>query len=155
VRHVPEGDLAWALIDAAKPHLTIAERNYAFVTVGAGDTFPAILALVKIVAAKRIPLHRQLLQQCATWLDAYNVDNEYDHVRHVIKSCVVLTSSQAATAIRPGNAAPKIPPPLAVTAKCRARRQPSACYSDLLDGGGDRGGRVPVTGISILFPRRR
>jgi hypothetical protein len=130
VRHVHEGELAWALIDAAKPHLTIAERNYVFASVGAGDTFPAILTLIKIVAAKRIPLRRQLVQQCATWLDAYNVDNEYEHVRHIIDSFVVLTSIQVATAIRPGRAAPKTPPPLAVTAKYRARRQPPTRAAD-------------------------
>jgi hypothetical protein len=125
VGHVHEGDLAWALIDAAKLHLTIAERNDVFVTVGAGDTFPAILTLIEIVAAKRIPLRRHLVQQCATWLDAHNVYNEYEHVRHIIDSFVVLTSIQAATTIKPGPAAPKTAPPLAVTAKCRARRQPA------------------------------
>jgi hypothetical protein len=130
VGHVHEGDLAWALIDAAKPHLTIAERNYVFVTVGAGDTFPAILTLIKIVAAKQIPLRWHLVQQCATWLDAYNVHNEYEHVRHIIDSFVVLTSIQAATAIRPGPAVPKTPSPLAVTAKYRARRRPATRAAD-------------------------
>jgi hypothetical protein len=42
VTHAQETNLAWALIDAAKPHMNIGERNYAVVTVGAGDTFPAI-----------------------------------------------------------------------------------------------------------------
>jgi hypothetical protein len=49
-------DLAWALIDAAKPHLNSLERNYVFVTVGAGDTFAAVHQLLKLIAAKQIPL---------------------------------------------------------------------------------------------------
>lgn len=125
VGRINEGDLAWALIEAAKPHLTIAERNYVFVAVGAGDTFPAILTIIKIVAAKQIPLRRHLVQQCATWLDAYNVHNEYEDVRHIIDRFVVPTSIQTPAAIRRVPAPPKRPPPpLVVRARYRPPRVP-------------------------------
>jgi hypothetical protein len=130
VGYVHEGDLAWALIDAAKPHLTVAERNYVFVTVGAGDTFSVILAIIRIVAAKRIALRRHLVQQCATWLDAYNVDNEYEHVRHIIDSFVLPTSLQAASTIKRSLATPKPPPLLAITEKYRTRRHPATRTAD-------------------------
>jgi hypothetical protein len=131
VGHVNEGDLAWALIEAIKPHLTIAERNYVFVAVGAGDTFPAILTIIKIVAAKQLPLRRHLVQQCATLLDAYNVHNEYEHVRHIIDSFVVPTSIQTFAAIRRVPAPPKRPPPpLVVKARYPPTRRPAPRSAD-------------------------
>jgi len=39
VQNVQETNLAWALIEVAKPHLNRLDRNYAFVATGAGDTF--------------------------------------------------------------------------------------------------------------------
>ena len=51
-----EANLAWALALAAKPHLDALERNYTFVTIGAGETFAAIHTLLKWVAIKRIPV---------------------------------------------------------------------------------------------------
>lgn len=71
VQNVEETDLAWALIDAARHRLNTHERNVVFVAVGAGDTFATIRTLLKLIAAKRIPLPPDLVQLCATWLDAY------------------------------------------------------------------------------------
>jgi hypothetical protein len=64
VQNVQETNLAWALIEVAKPHLNRLERNYAFVTTGAGDTFAAIHRLLTLLAAKGIPLSPNLVRLC-------------------------------------------------------------------------------------------
>jgi hypothetical protein len=125
VRNVLQTDLAWALIDAAKPHMTAGERNYVFVTVGAGDTFPAICSLIKLVADKHIPLHPALVQQCATWLDAYILHQDHDHLRRLIEGLLLPNAIQVHAAIRRASARPKPPPPLIVSAKYRAKRHTS------------------------------
>jgi len=71
VRNGEAANLAWALIEAAKPHLNAGERNYVFVTIGAGDTFAAIHGLINLIGGKRIPLHPHLVQLCATWLHGF------------------------------------------------------------------------------------
>jgi len=99
VRNVQETNLAWALIDAAKPHLNARERNYVFVTVGAGDTFAAIRSLINLVAAKCIPLRPHLVQLCTRWLDSYVLHEEYGHLRRLIEGFLMPDTIQASTAI--------------------------------------------------------
>ena len=41
-RLVRPTNLAWALADAAKPHLNAAERSDVYMSIGAGETFTAI-----------------------------------------------------------------------------------------------------------------
>jgi hypothetical protein len=117
VRSVQETDLAWALIDVAKPHMHAGERNFVFVAVGAGDTFAAIRSLINLIAAKRIPLRPHLMQQCATWLDAYTFHDAHEQLRRVIEDFLMPTSIQASTAIRRLSTPPKSLPLLAVTGK--------------------------------------
>jgi hypothetical protein len=124
VRNAQAASLAWALIEAAKPHMNAGERNYVFVTVGAGDTFAAIRSLIKLVAAKHIPLRRQLAQQCATWLDGYTFHNAHEHLRRIIDGFLMPSSIQASTAIRPPSTPPKPRPLLTVTGKKRTRHLP-------------------------------
>jgi hypothetical protein len=112
-----EANLAWALIEAAKPHMNAGERNFVFVTVGAGDTFAAIRNLINLIAAKRIPLHPHLMQLCTTWLDAYAFHDAHEHLRRVIEDFLMPTSIQASTAIRRLSTPPKPLPLLAVTGK--------------------------------------
>lgn len=89
VRNVQETNLAWALIDCAKPQLNARERNYVFVAVGAGDTFAAIRTLINLIAAKRVPLRPHLVQLCATWLDSYALHEEYGQLRRVMDGFVM------------------------------------------------------------------
>jgi hypothetical protein len=117
VRSVQETDLAWALIEAAKPHMNAGERNFVFVSIGAGDTFAAIGSLINLVAAKRIPLRPHLMQPCATWLDAYTFHDAHEQLRRVIEDFLMPTSIQASTAIRRLSTPPKSLPLLAVTGK--------------------------------------
>jgi hypothetical protein len=117
VRNVREADLAWALIEVAKPHMNDGERNFVFVSIGAGDTFAAIRSLINLLAAKRIPLRPHLMQLCRTWLDSYALHDAYEHLRRVIEDFLMPTSIQALTAIRRPSTPPKPLPLLAVTGK--------------------------------------
>ena len=110
--------------------MTHAERNYVFVTVGAGDTFATISTIIKLIAVKQIPLRRHLAQQCATWLDAYEAHNAYEHLRRLIESFVVLKSTQASASKRQAPATPKSAPPLAVTVQYRSTRRPATRAAD-------------------------
>lgn len=79
-----EANLAWSLIDVAKPQLTAHERNHVFVSVGAGDTFTAIRILLKLIAVKGIPLQPSLVQRCVTWLEAYVLHEDHERLRQLI-----------------------------------------------------------------------
>lgn len=83
--HVQETNLAWALIDVAKPELDVRERNHVFICVGAGDAFTAIRILVKLIAVKQIPVEPELLQLCVTWLEAYVLHDDFDQLRLLIE----------------------------------------------------------------------
>jgi hypothetical protein len=65
-------------MEAAKPQMNAGERNYVFVTIGAGDTFTAIRSLINLAGAKRIPLHPHLVQLCAAWLRGYAFHDEHE-----------------------------------------------------------------------------
>jgi hypothetical protein len=73
VPNVQETNLAWAVVEAAKPYLSARDRNHVFVAVGAGDTFRTIRLLLKLASTKQIPLPAELVQRCTTWLDTYGL----------------------------------------------------------------------------------
>ena len=66
VQNVLETNLAWALIEAAKPHLSRSERHAIFVVVGAGDTFGTIRRLFDCIASKQILLRADLVVRCGS-----------------------------------------------------------------------------------------
>lgn len=84
MQNVQETNLAWSLIDVAKPELDARERQHVFVSVGAGESFTAIRILIKLIAIKQIPLHPSLVQLCATWLEAYALHEDHDRIRMLI-----------------------------------------------------------------------
>jgi hypothetical protein len=88
MQHLQETNLAWLLIEAAKPELDTRERNHIFICVGAGDSFTAIRILIKLIAAKQICLHPHLAQLCATWLDAYALHEDHERIRLLIDGFV-------------------------------------------------------------------
>jgi hypothetical protein len=114
VQNVQETNLAWTLIEEAKPHLNRLERNYAFVTTGAGDTFAAIHHLLKLIAAKGIPLRPHLVQLCVTWLDSYAFHDEEPYLRSLIDGYLLPDAIRALTAARVNalSTAPKRTEPL-------------------------------------------
>ena len=116
VQNVEETNLAWALIEVVKPHLKVLERNYVFVTAGAGDTFAAIHRLLKLVAAKRIPLPPPLVRLCVTWLDAYALHDEEPYLRGLIEGFLLPDAIRALTVcVNPLPTAPKRTEPAAIT----------------------------------------
>jgi hypothetical protein len=86
---VQETELAWALAEAVKPHLCAVDSAPVFVSIGAGETFAAIRHLCKLVAIKKIPLRRDLAQQCTTWLHAYVGHEDARYLRRLIEDCLV------------------------------------------------------------------
>ena len=114
VQNVQEMNLAWALIEVAKPHLNVLERNYVFVTTGAGDTFAAIHDLLKLIAAKGIPLRPSLVRLCVTWLDSYAFHDEEPYLRRLIEGFLLPDAMRALTAawVNPFSTAPKRTEPL-------------------------------------------
>ena len=118
-------DLAWALIDAVKSHLDALERNYVCVTVGAGDTFAAVHQLLKMIAAKRIPLQPHLVMLCRTWLGPYTGHEEYEYLRSLIDGFLMPDAIRASTESRRLPSAPKSRPSLTVTRKRLMRPFPA------------------------------
>jgi hypothetical protein len=121
VLNVRGSDLAWTLIDAVKPHLDALERNYVFVTVGAGDTFAAVHQMLKMIAAKRIPLQPHLVMLCRTWLGPYAGHEEYEYLRHLVDGFLMPDAIRASAAPRRLPSAQK-PRPLPTATRSRTMR---------------------------------
>jgi hypothetical protein len=98
MQNVQETNLAWALIEVVKPHLNVRERNFVFVTTGAGDTFAAIHQLLKLIAAKGIPLRPSLVRLCVTWLNSYAFHDEEQYLRRLIEGFLLPDAIRALTA---------------------------------------------------------
>jgi hypothetical protein len=97
---VQETDLAWALADAVKPHLSAVECNHVFMAIGAGEPFAAIRGLLKSAVTKRIALRRNLVQQCTTWLHAYGGHNDERYLRSLIEDDLVPHSIRVPATVR-------------------------------------------------------
>jgi hypothetical protein len=69
--HDDEIRLAWALAEAARPHLSNVERNDVHVAIGVGETFAAIHCLMTSAVGKKITLPAELVHRCTSWLGAY------------------------------------------------------------------------------------
>jgi len=88
-RIVPEADLAWALAEVTKPHLSAVERYGVFMAIGAGETFAAIRQLFSWVAIKRIPVGLDLVERCTTWLHAYAGHEDERYLRRLIENFLI------------------------------------------------------------------
>lgn len=97
---VEETNLAWALAEALKPHLSAVERNHVFVVIGAGEAFAAIRHLFKSAAFKRIPLRPDLLRQCTSWLHAYVGHEDERYLRHLIENYLMPDSIHVLATVR-------------------------------------------------------
>jgi hypothetical protein len=83
MQNVQETNLAWALIDAIKPHLNASERKVIFVVIGAGDTFSAIRRLFELIVLRHIALRAELVKRCMLWLNAYAGHEEEPYLRRL------------------------------------------------------------------------
>ncbi|TLH58171.1 hypothetical protein C1S79_27985 [Mycolicibacterium phocaicum] len=90
MQHIQENNLAWSLIDMAKPQLDARERSHVFISVGAGDSFTAIRILLKLIADKQIPLPPQLVQLCTGWLEAYSLHEDHERLHLIIEGLTVV-----------------------------------------------------------------
>lgn len=97
VQKAAEVNLAWVLIEVAKPRLSIHERDFVFVTIGAGDTFAAIRQLLGLIFSKGIPLQPRLVHLCATWLDAYVGHDQERCLRRAIDGLLTPSTIRGAT----------------------------------------------------------
>ena len=82
---VRETSLAWALADAAKPHLNVVERSDVYVAIGVGDTFAAIHSLITSPAGRRIAIPAQLVRECHGWLDFYAGHGDEPYLRGLVE----------------------------------------------------------------------
>jgi hypothetical protein len=88
-RIVSEADLAWALAEVTKPHLSAVERYDVFMAIGAGETFAAIRQLFSCVAIKGIPVGLDLVERCTTWLHAYAGHEDERYLRRLIENFLI------------------------------------------------------------------
>jgi hypothetical protein len=84
LQNAKEANLAWALVETVRPHLSDQERRHVFVSIGAGDTLVAVSQLLKVISAKEIPLWVDLVWRCTTWLDTYGLHIEAQRLRQPI-----------------------------------------------------------------------
>jgi hypothetical protein len=98
-RLVKPTNLAWALADAAKPHMNAVERSEVHVSIGLGETFAAIRALITSAADKRIALPAELLERCHGWLDVHIGHEDERHLRGLVEHVLSPYSTQTAKEI--------------------------------------------------------
>jgi hypothetical protein len=84
-RLVRPTNLAWALADAAKPHLNAAERSDVYVSIGVGETFAAIKDLITSAAGKRIALPAEVVQRRHGWLDVHIGHEDEQYLRGLVE----------------------------------------------------------------------
>jgi hypothetical protein len=101
-----QANLAWAIAEAVKSHLSIVERNDVYVAIGVGETFTAIHRLITSAATNQIVLPGELVQRCGTWLDAYVDHSEQQHLRGLVEYVLAPLSARDSFASH-GDSAPK------------------------------------------------
>jgi hypothetical protein len=88
--------LAWALADAARPYLSTPELNEIHISIGVGETFAAIDALVTAVARERLPLDAELAGTVAAWLDCYVGQDAEPRLRELLADISVVAGADSA-----------------------------------------------------------
>ena len=95
-----ETSLAWALAEAAKPHLNAVERSDVHVAIGVGDTFGAIRFLITSAADRRIALPAEVILGCHGWLDVYVGHEDERHLSGLVEQVLTpyaIRSQQGST----------------------------------------------------------
>lgn len=91
---VDETKLAWALAQAAQPHLDVVDRNNIYVAIGIGETFSAIHFLIAALAGKGVALRTDVVVTFTAWLDAYVGHDEEPRLRTLINQVKTYASDQ-------------------------------------------------------------
>ncbi|MES9396726.1 hypothetical protein ABER03_12160, partial [Cutibacterium acnes] len=76
--------LAWELAATARPYLSRVDADGIFITLGIGETFTAIDALITVIARNHIPLGDDLVATTASWLDCYLGHEAEPRLRHLL-----------------------------------------------------------------------
>jgi hypothetical protein len=97
---VQETNLAWALAEAVKPHLSEIERNHVFMAIGAGEAFAAIRGLLRSIAIKQIALRPDVVHQCTTWLRVYVGHRDEQYLRRLIEDYLMPYSIRIPASVR-------------------------------------------------------
>lgn len=80
--------LAWELAATARPYLSRAEADGIFITLGIGETFAAIDALITALAANHVPLGDDLVATTDNWLDCYLGQDAEPRLRHLLTEVI-------------------------------------------------------------------
>jgi hypothetical protein len=98
VRQSPDDvALAWELAATARPYLSRVDADRIYITLGIGETFTAIDALITAIARNHIPLSDDLVATTANWLDCYLGQDVEPRLRHLLIEVIAAASQQAAT----------------------------------------------------------
>lgn len=85
LRKAPDGgELAFQLAAIARPYLSLGEAHHIYVSIGVGDAFEAICALIAIIARDRIPLSTDVVAVVTSWLDCHRGQETEPHLRRLL-----------------------------------------------------------------------
>lgn len=99
MQHIRDAELAWSLIDIAKPKLDRRERNHVFICVGSGDSFTAMRIIIKLIVDKQIPLPMRLARLCAEWLETYVLHEDHQRLQELIDGLTLIDNDLRSPAI--------------------------------------------------------
>lgn len=93
VRKAPDdATLAWELAATARPYLSRVDADRIYITLGIGETFAAIDALITAIARNHIPLRDDLVATTASWLDCYLGQDAEPRLRHLLTEVIAAAS---------------------------------------------------------------
>ena len=90
-----EAEVAWSLVDAARPYLYTTERNDVFIAIGVGETFAAIGVLLDVITRVDARLEARLAARLWTWLDAYAGHEDEPRLRRLIRQAAFGCSDES------------------------------------------------------------
>ena len=89
VRQAPDdAALAWELAATARPYLSRIDADRIYITLGIGETFAAIEALITAIACNDIPLDDELMAATASWLDCYHGQGAEPRLRQLLTEVI-------------------------------------------------------------------
>ncbi|MHA0290033.1 tryptophanase [Mycobacteroides abscessus subsp. abscessus] len=89
VRKAPDdAALAWELAATAHPYLSRVDADRIYITLGIGETFAAIEALITAIARNQIPLNHDLVATTASWLDCYRGQSAEPRLRQLLTEVI-------------------------------------------------------------------
>lgn len=79
-----ESELAWELADAVGPRLSEDVRAALYASIGAGDSYAAIVSLLEVAARDPSALSLALVDRLRGWLDAYRHSADAARLRRLL-----------------------------------------------------------------------